>query len=169
MTPQEMEAEALSLITTGATYKLVPRMTAAEIERQAKKFKAVAWIWAGPQEFHKVGISHNGQLAFSHHTIKDLKRMAAFAALGGQTCECVEWYSTLFVDLVWWGVPPHFRRVLCEAQTRRLQRRPETPIRMTTIKPTHVPVPILRDSVEGVHPTFQVKNTRVLGRRTRYE
>lgn len=41
---------------------------------------------------HQVGLTQKGQLAFSHHTIAELRRDLALAALGGTPCRCALFY-----------------------------------------------------------------------------
>lgn len=166
MTPHEMEAEALSPIASPLDRKrLLPTMTEKEITRQAQRFKAVAWVEAGENVFHKVGIAHNGQLAFSHHTTKEIRRQLAFMELGGTACPCVDWYKAVAglafipgISYAWqsvWSCPPHFRTVINTGVSLRLVRawKPLSRAVATELKQVR-------------HP---VKNTRAIGRRTRYE
>jgi hypothetical protein len=101
----------------------LPRMTTEEVIDQERRFLAVTWVIVNLGEFHKVGLARNGQLAFSHHTMKELRRMEAFAELGGTPCPCVNYLRLFdfdggeFVPL-----PPHFRTEVNRARSRAAYR-----------------------------------------------
>lgn len=154
-----MEEEALGAVASPlGRRRPLPKMAPEELIDQALRFKAVTWVQAPDGELHKVGLAHNGQLAFSHHTMREVRRYLAFEELGGEVCNCVRYLRAFDCEGAWWPLPPHFRREVNLALARRKARRP----------PPDTPKPPPKRSAWRVSG-YRARYTRVSGRRAYYE
>lgn len=143
-----------------------PVMTEVEIIDQYRRFQAVSWLRDRNGDWHKVGLSWRARLAFSHHSMKQLRRQLAFAELGGTPCPCATVLELFGSGVVWVGLPLHFRRAVAALLARRFERQ-----RQRVRFAAGVTEPSSLAATKAVYrPTvFRYRRyTRISGRRTQY-